>query len=316
MEREQTSSQQVLDVLASAPLLEYLCIFESTLEHHPQSLHIRPTIIQAPRLKTISLDATNAEATAGILSSIRAPNCTVLKIIECAGSATGFPEPTLSHFGDFQRLALSVNDISFIRFFDHQLEWLCCSSLSCLEFTLEIPYNALTVGVEWVTNVVGSGTQELVHRMVVSLVHDGLSDGDLAAYSTFSSCHSVSKLTLAYGHALSRPILELLGNWRASGDGKGRLPAFPGLEILVLESKDWALGDLESLVSRRFGEPDDEINQEIPNLSIVIETPWYYAYDARFKLELAQVQRLRTAKGVESLTLKAAEHHPGMLAIV
>ncbi|KAG8893912.1 hypothetical protein FRC00_009820 [Tulasnella sp. 408] len=321
LEREQMSTQQVLDVLVNAPLLEHLCITDSTLEHHLQSLHIRPTIIQVPGLKTIKLHGINTEATMAILSSIRAPNCIDLEILDPgdnAASTPSFPEPALSHFGDFQRHTLSANNTSTIDFFDFKIEWVCrCTSLSCLEFELEIPYDALAAGVEWVMNVVGSGTEELVHKMEVRLDHDSLSDGDLATYYTFSRCQSVTKLTLACDRVPARPILDLLGTWRASGAGKGRLPAFPGLEILVLASEELtALDDLEVSISRRFGDLDDDISQEIPNLSIVLDTSYYRDYGVRSKPDLAQVQRLRRAKGVESLTRKSAGHQPGMLAVV
>ncbi|KAG9047096.1 hypothetical protein FS837_003081 [Tulasnella sp. UAMH 9824] len=312
LNREQMSTQQVLDVFVSAPLLEHFYLADSTLDHHP-SLHIRPTMIQVPGLKTIELHGINTEVTRAILSSIRVPNCVDLAILDPADNATStpsFPEPALS-------LTLSANNISSIDFFDYKIEWVCRpTSLSCLEFDLEIPYDALTVGVEWVMNVVGSGTEELVHKMEVRLEHDSLSDGDLAAYYAFSRCQSVTKLTLACNHVLARPILELLRNRGASGGGEGRLPPFPGLEILVLASEDWALTDLEVSTCRRFGELGDGVSQEIPKLSIVLDTSYYRDYGVRSKPDLAQLQRLRMAKGVESLTRKLAGHQPGMLAVV
>ncbi|KAG8922875.1 hypothetical protein FRC00_006923, partial [Tulasnella sp. 408] len=295
--------------------------------HHLQPSHIPPTISQFPSLKIIKLRSINTEATAFILFSIRAPNCTVLEIIDWWGDATGetsetsvpnFPEPALSHFHDFLRLTLSANGISNIRFLDGSMRWECrCTSLSTLEFKLDIPYDALAVVVGWVTNVLGLGTQELVPNMEVAFNHEILNDDDLAAYSSFSSCQSVTELKLWNEHMFTRPILELLGTWRESDDGTGRLPGFSSLEILVLEaSEGWTLDDLEVLVSRRFGERDDRISRSIPNLSIVLQAWPYPDYCLGFKPTLAQLQRLREAKGVNRITRIHHGDPLGMLAVV
>ncbi|KAG8895476.1 hypothetical protein FRC00_007426 [Tulasnella sp. 408] len=316
LRQEELSAQQVLDLLASAPLLERLGIHNSTLDHHFQSSHIPLTILQLPNLKIIIFQGINTEATVVILSSIRAPNCTALGIIDWWGEEIGvpsFPEPALSHFNDFLRLTLSANSISTIHFSDNRMGWESRST-SRLEFELDIPYDALAIGVRWVTNVLGLGTQELVHNMEVVFDHERLDDDDLATYYSFSSCQSVTELKLHSDHMFTRPILELLGTWRESDGGTGRLPAFSSLEILVLEaSSGWTLDDLEVLVSRRFGERDDGIGRYIPNLSIVLRAWPYPDYGPGSK---AQLQRLRRAKGVNRLIRIYGGDTLGMLAVV
>ncbi|KAG9042856.1 hypothetical protein FS837_010306, partial [Tulasnella sp. UAMH 9824] len=319
MGQDGLSARQLLELLASAPLLERLGIYNSTLDHHLQPSHIPPTILQLPSLNIIKFQGINLEATVIILSSIRAPNCTALEILDWWGdeiSVPNFPEPVLSHFNDFLRLTLSANSSSTVNFFDDRMGWECRStSLSSLEFELDIPYDALAVGVGWVTNVLGLGTLELVHNMEVGLDHERLNDDDLATYCSFSSCQSVTELKVHREHMFTRPILELLGTWRESDDGTGRLPAFSSLEILVLAaSEGWTLDDLEVLVSRRFGERDDNIGRHIPNLSIVLQAWPYPDYGPVSKPNLAQLQRLRGAKGVNRLTRIHDNHLLGMLA--
>lgn len=321
LRQEELSAKQVLDLLASAPLLERLGIYNSTLDHHFQPSHIPLTILQLPSLKVIKFLGINTEATAAILSSIRAPHCTALGVLDWWGdeiSVPSFPEPALSHFNDFLRLTLSANSISTIRFFDNRMGWECHSaSLGDLEFEVDIPYDDPAVGVGWVTNVLGLGAQELVHNMEVGFDHERLDDDDLATYYSFGSCQSVKELKLHSDHMFTRPILELLGTWRESDDGAGRLPAFSSLEILVLEaSEGWTLDDLEVLISRRFGERDDSANRTIPNLSIVLQTWPYPDYELGSKPDLAQLQRLREAKGVNKLTRIHGGDALGMLAVV
>lgn len=318
---EQLSTQRVLDILASSPLLERLGIYHSTLDHPLRPFKDHPALIKLSSLKTIQLQMVNTEATGIILSSIRAPNCLSLTVLdECRDEigVSSFPEPALSHFNDFQRHTLSSNDVSILHFFDESMDWESGStSLSRLAFELDIPYNAPAVGVGWVTHVVGLGTQELVHNMEVGLSHERLSDDDLAAYYAFSRCQSVTTLQLYRDHLFSRPILELLGTWRESDDGTGRLPAFPGLEVLVLEaSEGWSLDDLEVLVSRRFGERDDGTAQYIPNLSFVLEASPHPDYRPGSNPDLTQLQRLRAAKGVAQLTRTLEKPVVGMLAVV
>ncbi|KAG9047099.1 hypothetical protein FS837_003084 [Tulasnella sp. UAMH 9824] len=319
MTEAQLSTQQVLDILASIPSLENLGLCDSTFDHHLQSSQARPALIQFPSLKGIELRGVNTEAAEIILSSIQAPNCLSLAIVDGGSDEIGpssFYESALSHFNDFQRLTLSSNDVSVLYFFDETMEWECRST-SRLEFELAIPYNTPAIGVEWITRVIGLGTQEVVHTLEVLLNHGSLSDDDLAAYYSFARCQSVTKLRLHPDHMFAGPIIELLGTWRESDDGTGRLPAFPGLKVLVLgTSEGWTLDDLEVLVSRRFGERDDSISQKIPDLKIIFHVSQYSDYDPRPKPDVAQLQRLRAAKGVENLTRDRKHPAAGMLAVV
>lgn len=82
-----------------------------------------------------------------------------------------------------------------------------------------------------------------------------------------------------------------------------------------MELQGWTLDDLEVSISRRFGERGDNINQKIPNLSIILDASWYDDYGVKSRLDLAQLQCLRRAKGVESLTRKIGVDPVGMLAI-
>ncbi|KAG9047098.1 hypothetical protein FS837_003083 [Tulasnella sp. UAMH 9824] len=147
MEEEQITAQQLLDVLASAPLLEHLELSRSTLDHHPQSLHGPPTIIQLPALKIIRFQGINTGATVAILSSIQVPNCTSLAILgrfRDTISAPSFPEPALSHFSDFQRRTLSANNISTIYLTNYRMAWECLPTSpdpGGLEFDLNISYD-------------------------------------------------------------------------------------------------------------------------------------------------------------------------------
>ncbi|KAG8922874.1 hypothetical protein FRC00_006922 [Tulasnella sp. 408] len=313
----QLSAQQVLDILASTPSLEDLTLWDSIFDHHLQSSQARPALLQFPSLKSIDLRGINTEAAGIILSSIRAPNCRSLTVFDGSDdiSLSSFPEPALSHFNDLQRLTLSSNNVSALSFFDGTMEWKSLST-SCL-FDLDISYNAPAIGVEWVTHVIGLGAQEVVHTLEVLLSHGSLSDDDLAAYYSFGHCQSVTKLTLHPDHMFTGPIIELLGTWRESDDGTGLLPAFPGLKVLVLgTSNGWTFDELEVLVSRRFGERDDCTSQKIPDLNIILHVSRYSDYDPRPKPDVNQLQRIRAAKGVESLTRDLAYPEAGMLAVV
>ncbi|KIO33554.1 hypothetical protein M407DRAFT_17509, partial [Tulasnella calospora MUT 4182] len=67
---EQISTQQVLDILASAPLLNRLGICNSFVEDDPQPFQIRPPIIQLPNMNTIHFEYLELKAVEIILSSI------------------------------------------------------------------------------------------------------------------------------------------------------------------------------------------------------------------------------------------------------
>ncbi|KAG8943898.1 hypothetical protein FRC04_002439 [Tulasnella sp. 424] len=318
MNEEQISIQQVLDILASAPLLENLCIENSTLNRPLQPLQTSPAVIQLPSLQTIHLQG--VQATNIILSSIRAPSCTSLGIYgweDDTADEPNFPERPLGHFNDFQRLTLSDNKKSTIHLFDESIEWECWStSLNRLEFDMNIHYIPPAVGVGWATRVIGLGAQELVHDLELHLNHETLDDEDLAAYYSFSRCQSVTRIVIDDDHVPTEPILDLIGTWRESEDGIGPQPAFPGLRNLALAPwQEQALEDLEGMVNRRFGRREDLLNGRIPKLCIFLRMS---CPDSGIgpKLDMIQLQRLRAATGVESVTQEFAKHARGMLAVV
>ncbi|KIO33553.1 hypothetical protein M407DRAFT_17508 [Tulasnella calospora MUT 4182] len=320
---EQISTQQVLDILSSAPLLKRLSIWKSFLEDHPQPFRMQSPIIQLPNLNTIYFEDIEIKAVEIILSSIRAPNCRSLTILDWQDEhihPSGFLERALGHFCDFLRQTLSANNNSSMHSSNDSMQWESCKrpkSPGSLEFALDLRCEALATGVGWATGVIGLGAQEVEHNLEVSLAHERLNEGDLAAYRSFSRCRSVTKLVLGDDYTLAGPILELLGTWQEPVDGIYSLPAFPSLKFLILvTSEEWTLDDLEVLVSRRFGEPGDTATAKIPTLSIVIQSSWFYESCPGSKPDLAQLQRLRGSKGVESLTRYMHQHEPGMLGVV
>ncbi|KAG8943899.1 hypothetical protein FRC04_002440 [Tulasnella sp. 424] len=320
MNEEQISIQQVLDILASAPLLETLCIEDSTLDHPLQPLQIRPVVIQLPRLQTINLQGRDVQVTNVILSSIRAPSCTTLAIYGLGGDTANepnFPERALGHFNNFQRLTLSDNNNSIIHISDYSMQWESRStSFNRLKFDVSIQCSAPAIGVGWATRVIGLGAQELVHDLELHLSHETLDDEDLAAYDSFSRCQSITRIVIEDDHVPTGQILDLIGTWRESEDRIGPLPAFPGLRSLALASWDeWTLDDLEVLVDRRFGGREDFLDEKVPTLCIVLQN--LYPDDVPSpELDLIQLQRLRAATGVGGVTLEFAKHSQGMLAVV
>lgn len=310
MGEEQISVQQVLDILASSPLLETLCIEDSTFAHHPQPLQTSPAVIQLPSLQTIDLQ--EVQATNIILSSIRAPSCTSLGIYgweDDTADEPNFPERPLGHFNDFQRLTLSDNENSIIHIFDGSIEWKSRStSLNRLMFDINIHYIPPAVSVGWATRVIGVGAQEVVHDLELHLNHETLDDEDLAAYYAFSRCQSVTRIVIDDDHVPTGTILDLIGTWRESEDGIEPQPAFPSLRNLALAHwQEQALDDLERMVNRRFGGREDLPNGRIPKLCIFLRM-WCPDYGLRPKLDLIQLQRLRAATGVESVTQEFAKY--------
>ncbi|KAG9047097.1 hypothetical protein FS837_003082 [Tulasnella sp. UAMH 9824] len=320
MNEGQLSTQQVLDILTSTTLLEKLRIFNSILVHDLQPFQTTRAIIQLARLTTINLNGVNEDATTIILLSIRAPNCNILRVInweDDMDNPTRFPEPALAHFKDFQRRTLSANPKSHINFFDGGMQWESRSGgQGGLHFDLDIRYSAPAIGVEWATRVIGIGVEELIHDMEVVICHERLADDDFALYHSMSRCQSVTKLVVQYDHALPRPITELLGSWKDSEDGTRPFPSLPRLEILVLISSQasW-LDDLEVLVNRRFGGREDVIGEQVSSLSITLDMWGSYAGPS-LRADLARVQRLRAAKGVQSITRISTTCMTGMLAAV
>ncbi|KAG8943897.1 hypothetical protein FRC04_002438 [Tulasnella sp. 424] len=320
MSDEQISAQQLLDILASTPLLDTLCIEYATLVHHPQPLPTSHAVIQLPNLQNIRLHVIDVEAVELILSSIRAPSCTSLGIW-LEGEETddpNLPERALGHFDDFQRRTLSASKESIIRFCDEDMQWESSSASPdyLAWFDVNIPYSAAADGIRWATRVIGLGAQELVHDLELTLAHESLDDEDLAAYYSFSRCQSVTRIVIDDNHAPTDPILDLIGTWRESGDGTEPQPAFPGLKSLELASWDeWTLDDLEVLVGRRFGGSEDIRNGKVPKLRIILQP--LYPDDVNVpKLDLIQLQRLRAARGVESVTREFAKNTRGTLAVV
>lgn len=303
MQSGQISTQQVLDILASTPLLKELKIYCSNLDHHLRP-SMQTAVIQLPGLTTIYFAETNVEMTEIILSSIRAPSCTSLNIQHLEGDPTDFSnflERALSHFNDFQRLTLSSNKNSTITFWDEAMEWECRTPGSDgLEFEVTIPPSAAAVG--WATRVIGQGDEGLVHNLELVLNQQRLNDESLAAYYSLSRCQSVTEILVDNYHKPTRPILDLIGTWGESEDGIGPLPAFPGLRKLVFRSRHgWTLDDLEASVNCRFGGREDILNGKVPKLCIDIRG-WYSDDVLAPKLDLAQLQRLRAATGVEGVT--------------
>ncbi|KAG9042853.1 hypothetical protein FS837_010303 [Tulasnella sp. UAMH 9824] len=321
---EQISAQQVLDILASAPLLQAISICNSSLDHHPQPFQIRTPVIHLPNIDSIEFDDIEIKTTEVIISSIRAPNCRSLMII---GSDDDEMDPSgflewLGHFNDFLRRTLSANGKSSMHISDEGMRWESSqspASLSSLEFIMDLRCGAPATGVGWATGIVGVGFQEVEHNLEVCLAHDGFDEGDLAAYRSFSSCRSVTKLILDEDHTHTGQILELLGTWQEPEDGRDPLPGFPSLRILVLTTSSgcrWTLDDLELSVSRRFSEWDDRTIPPGPKLSIIIQASWWDYYGPGSAPDLAQLQRLRAAKGVEKLTRYMNKNKSGMLAVV
>ncbi|KAG8913732.1 hypothetical protein FRC00_001736 [Tulasnella sp. 408] len=317
MSDREISTQQVLEILAITPLLEKLCISNSTLD-----LHLRPSEIpwiQLPNLKTINLSDINEQPLGIILSSIGAPNCTSLMARgweEDGVSPDSFPEPAFTHFTDFLRRTLSTNNNSELRFFDDGLEWNSRSGrLGATDFVLSIQYGSTVIGVEWATRIIGLGAQELVHDLDLTISRSELAENEIAAYHSISRWQSVTSLTVEYGDPPPRPILDLFGSCEDSEDGIGPIPAFPRLETLVLDSSraSW-LDDLEVLVNRRVDGRGNVIGDQVPSLDVVLEMWGFRPIKAR--ADLAQLQRLRAAKGVRSITRVSGDHIPGMLAVV
>ncbi|KAG8916494.1 hypothetical protein FRC00_000068, partial [Tulasnella sp. 408] len=318
---EGISTKQVLEILAISPLLEKLRINNSNLGHHFRPLQVPNAIIQLPNLKTIDLSEISDQAIGIILSSVRAPNCTALKAQGWGEDTTdgldSFPEPALTHFADFLRRTLSANSDSELGFFDDCLEWNSQSADSGGPgFELCIRYGATAIGVEWATRIIGLGAQEVVHDLEVTISRSTLPDNDFAAYHSISCLRSVTSLTVVYDEPSPRPILDLFGSRsQDSEDGIGPIPAFPRLETLVLDSSQasW-LDDVEVLVNRRFGGREAVIGVQVPSLVVVLQMWGFSPIKAR--VDLVQLQRLRAAKGVRSITLFSNKYIPGALAVV
>lgn len=320
---EQISTQQVLDILASAPMLKRISISKSFLDHHPQTFQIRPPIVQLPNMNIIHFEDIEIKAVEVILSSIRAPNCRSLTILRWEDDEidpSGFSERALGHFSDFLRRTLSTNKKSSIYSSDESMQWESSQSPTgpdSLDFVLDLRCGAPATSIGWATGVIGLGAQEVEHNLEMSFGHERLDEGDLAAYLSFSRCRSVTKLVMSDELTLTRPILELLGTWQEPEDGGDPLPAFPSLMVLNLTTSEmWTLDDLEASVSRRFGERRDSTNPKIPNLSIIIQASWFNDECPGSGPDLAQLQRLRAAKGVESLMRYMDKSQSGMLAVV
>ncbi|KAG9042855.1 hypothetical protein FS837_010305 [Tulasnella sp. UAMH 9824] len=215
------STTQVLDILASTPLLRSFAISASTLGPHVPPSQPGPAIIQLPSLNTIYFDGIDDVATVTILSWIWAPNCTWLTVLDLDDTdvdTSGLLEPALDHFYGFQRRALSGNENSFIHLSDECIDW-DSGGFSHLRFRLKIRYRAAVEGVRWAARVIGSGAEEVKHNLELMLSHDWLDDEDLAAYDSFSRCHSVGRIRLNDKHYHTKPVLELLGTWREIEDG-------------------------------------------------------------------------------------------------
>ncbi|KAG8917915.1 hypothetical protein FRC00_013059 [Tulasnella sp. 408] len=320
---EQISTHQVLDILASAPMLKRISICKSFLDHHPQTFRIGPLIVQLPNMNIIHFEDIEIKAVEIILSSIRAPNCRSLTILRWEDDEidpSGFSERALGHFDDFLRRTLSTNKKSSIHSSDESLQWESSQwppGPGSLDFVLDLRCGAPTTSVDWATGVIGLGAQEVEHNLEMCLAHERLDEGDIAAYRSFSRCRSVTKLVLSDDHTLTGPILELLGTWQEPTDGGDPLPGFPSLGVLTLTTSErWTLDDLEVSVSRRFAERCDTTNPKIPDLSIVIQASWFNDYRPGSGPDLAQLQRLRAAKGVESLTRNLYKDQSGMVAVV
>ncbi|KAG9047095.1 hypothetical protein FS837_003080 [Tulasnella sp. UAMH 9824] len=311
------STQQVLEILAITPLLEKLFISNSILDHRLLPLEI--PWIRLPNMKIINLSDINEQPLGIILSSIRTPNCNSLMARgweEDGVSPDSFPEPAFTHFTDFLRRTLSTNNNSELRFFDDGLEWNSRSaSPHGPDFVLSIRYGSTTIGVEWATRVIGLGAQELVHDLELTISRSELAENEFAAYHSISRWQSVTNLTVEYGDPPPRPLLDLFGRCEDSEDGIGPIPAFPRLETLVLDSSraSW-LDDLEVLVNHRFDGRGDVIGDQVSSLDVVLEM-WGFRPN-RARVDLAQLQRLRAANGIRSITRVSGEHIPGMLAVV
>ncbi|KAG9042854.1 hypothetical protein FS837_010304 [Tulasnella sp. UAMH 9824] len=320
---EQISAQQVLDILASAPMLKRISICKSFLDHHPQTLRIGPPIVQLPNMNIINFEDIEIRAVEVILSSIRAPNCRSLTILRWEDDEidpSDFSERALGHFTDFLRRTLSINKKSFIHSSDESMQWESSqwpTGPDSLDFVLDLRCGAPVTSVGWATGVIGLGAQEMEHNLELCLAHERLDEGDLTAYRSFSRSRSVTKLVLSDDHTLTGPILELLGTWQEPKDGGDPLPGFPSLRVLTLTtSEGWTLDDLEVSISRRFGERCDSTNSKISDLNIIIQASWFNDYHPGSGPELIQLQRLRAAKGVESLTRNLYKNQSGMLAVV
>lgn len=184
------STTQVLDILASTPLLRSFTMCASTLGPHVSPSQSGPTIIQLPSLNTIYFDSNNDGTATIILSWIRAPNCRSLTVLDWNHTdvdASSLLEPALGHFNGFQRRALSANERSQIHFYDECMEWASGGSRQ-LEFRLRVRYSAPVEGVRWAARVIGSGAEEVKHDLELTLNHEWLDDEGLAAYNSFSRC--------------------------------------------------------------------------------------------------------------------------------
>ncbi|KAG9047094.1 hypothetical protein FS837_003079 [Tulasnella sp. UAMH 9824] len=312
------STQQVLEILSITPLLEKIRIHNSILGHRFRPLQEPRTIIQLPNMKTIDLTEINELAIGIILSSIQAPDCTSLVARGWEENGVTFPEPALTHFADFLRQTLSANNNSQLGFYDNGLEWYSRSGgVGGPDFALCIRYGATTIGVEWATSIIGLGAHELVHDLELTISRSGLAENDFAAYHSISRWQSVTSLTVEYGNPPPRPILDLFGSLQDLEDGRGPLLVFPRLETLTLDSPQvsW-FNDLEVLVKRRLGGREDVIGDQVSSFDVVLET-WSFSPTRPDSMpDLAQLQRLRAAPGVRSITRASDDHILGMLAAV
>ncbi|KIO32047.1 hypothetical protein M407DRAFT_216552 [Tulasnella calospora MUT 4182] len=319
-ENELISAGHILALLAASPLLEWFNIEDSDVGLSLLGSPPAQIPIQLPNLKIIGLDNIGIEAIGNILPFIRAPNCEVFWVkgyrqTDNPFDATDFLNRSLGHFDALLRFTLDFHESSQLTLLQGRIEWVCKSPLTpdARRFKIRIPDIKMNSSIPWISHLFGQGVDP-AHRLRVFSRLVEVDAESLTGLRGLALLPNVQTLRMEYAQQAAEHILGLLGG----ANEIAQSPAFPGLEVLMLErASTWPFPVLESMLMRRYGEPGRGVTEMRP-IRIVLAPPFANPLSGgrETRLQFEHLVRVRTLRGVESVTLGSPFGLEGMPACI
>ncbi|KAG9047086.1 hypothetical protein FS837_003071 [Tulasnella sp. UAMH 9824] len=317
---ELISSDHILAILADCPSLELLNIQESEMAFSPLPPPSSGTPIQLPNLKTIIFVGVCVQAVGNILPFIRAPNCGYLQLemdeegVEPPFDTADFLSRSLSHFDTFLRSTIAFHGSSQLQLFQALTEWVCSGvEFDAPCFVVHVPIIGTNPTVSWVSQYLGHGLSP-AHRMEVIYRLRHVDSEDFAGLQKLAGFPDVQRFITDLSLPSAEAILGVLGT---PHDVTGP-PSFSGLEVLQLGGAyGWPFPEFEMMLKRRYGELERGVLEARP-IRIVLALPFARPLRGKFnsRLQFDHLSRIRTLRGVESVTLQSRFGPEGMPACI
>ncbi|KAG8910812.1 hypothetical protein FRC01_006115 [Tulasnella sp. 417] len=304
------TTNHIIDFLEASPGLEELCI-EGDFELSPNQASF--PLITLSRLRTIRLAGDRGKAVDCILRHVRVPSW--LTFYVNLGAQWGydfdyqlFMNETMEPFQETFREIHIKNGASGMWFNSHAFRWQSftpghAGGKRVFSIFME---GFHPMGVRWVERILRGETGlqvEFGYIPVLGSVLRGL------AHLRCLTRVSITVNDVQDVHAILRFLYQPLGPSPST-------PSLPCLRELSLQSWGWNAQDILDMVQRRwtaFSEP----NLDPPPLTINIwRGPFGWNDDRRPILDLATLDKIRGAKGVECVRVVEKHDVDGMLAII